>query len=158
MREFERPLRAYSLNVLGSLAGILLYTGAAALWLPPVSWFVPAALLSALLAADAAERRQLIAISVGLLLMLLPDDSATRRETWSSYQKLALVDGNHVVVNNVGYQTMDVQDNRTIDRISMPATGRTSRRSTTPPRPRSRRPTAGRSSRSRSARSLRSCC
>ena len=120
MREFERPLRAYSLNVLGSLAGILLYTGAAALWLPPVSWFVPAALLSALLAADAAERRQLIAISVGLLLMLLPDDSATRRETWSSYQKLALVDGNHVVVNNVGYQTMDVQDNRTIDRISMP--------------------------------------
>ena len=120
MREFTRPLHAYSLNVLGSLAGILLYTGATALWLPPVTWFVPAVLAAALLATDRSERRQLIAVSVGLLLVLLPDDGANRSETWSSYQKLVLLNGNHVLVNNIGYQTMDVQDGRTVDRISLP--------------------------------------
>ncbi len=120
MRESGRPLRAYSLNLAGSLAGILLYTAITALWMPPVCWFVPVALGAALLARDAGERRQLLAVSLGLLLMLLPDDSVARRETWSSYQKLSLVNGSHVVVNNTGYQTMDVQDNAVVDRISMP--------------------------------------
>lgn len=120
IRAMARPLVAYSWNVSGSLAGILLYTALTAAWLPPVAWFVPAILASAWLTVNPTERRSILAIAVGLLLMLLPDDSPARVETWSSYQKLTLVGGDHVIVNNAGYQTMEVQDNRAVDRTSLP--------------------------------------
>jgi SAM-dependent methyltransferase len=120
MAQIPRSLWAYSLNVAGSLAGILLYTALTAAWMPPVAWFVPAVLCCALFASDPFERRQILAISTALLLVFLPDDSPERRDIWSSYQKLTLVRGDHVVVNNTGYQTMDVQQNAVVDRISMP--------------------------------------
>jgi SAM-dependent methyltransferase len=120
MRGIERPLRAYSLNVAGSLAGILLYTAVTAAWLPPVAWFVPVALCGTLFVASRSERLRILAVSVGLLLMLLPDDLPLREDTWSSYQKLTLVNRNHVVVNNAGYQTMGVESGAVVDRVSMP--------------------------------------
>jgi spermidine synthase len=120
MREIQGPLRAYSLNVAGSLAGILLYTAATAAWLPPVVWFVPVALCCTLFVATSGERRRVLAVAVGLLLMLMPDDLPLREDTWSAYQKLTLVNRNHVVVNNAGYQTMDVESNAVVDRVSMP--------------------------------------
>jgi SAM-dependent methyltransferase len=115
-----RPLLAYSLNVAGSLVGILLYTAVTAAWLPPVAWFVPVALGCTLFVPDHRERRLILGIGVALLLVLLPDDTSQRYDTWSSYQKLTVVGGNHVVVNNTGYQTMTVEQNATVDRISMP--------------------------------------
>ncbi len=120
MRDAGPPLRAYSLNVAGSLLGILLYTALTAAWTPPVCWFVPTALGAAVLTQEPRERRYLLGVAVGLLLMLLPDDSPARQETWSSYQKLVLLNRNYVVVNNYGYQTMGPQLDTTVDRISLP--------------------------------------
>jgi spermidine synthase len=120
MTRLGRPLRAYSVNVAGSLAGILLYTAVTAAWLPPFCWFVPAALCGAALTTERRLAREILALSVGLLLVLLPDDGPARQDVWSSYQKLTLVNHNHVVVNNVGYQTMDAQLTSTLDRISLP--------------------------------------
>jgi spermidine synthase len=120
MRGIDRPLRAYSLNVAGSLAGILLYTAVTAAWMPPVAWFVPVALCCTLFVASRSERLRILAVAAGLLLMLLPDDLPAREDTWSSYQKLTLVNRSHVVVNNAGYQTMGVESNAVVDRVSMP--------------------------------------
>lgn len=107
MARVASPLRAYTVNVAASLAGILAYTGATALWLPPSSWFVPPVVACALLSAGGRTRRSLIGIALALLLVLAPDDGDGLVEYWSSYQKLALLRGDYVVVNNQGYQRME---------------------------------------------------
>src|SRR5207245_2485961 len=56
----RRPqLRAYALNLLGSLLGVVLLLVASALWTPPLVWFAP--LLALLLAFQAFDRRVLLA-------------------------------------------------------------------------------------------------
>lgn len=66
------PLHGYSINVAGSLAGILGYTLVTSISLPPLHWFVPVTFGSAAM----TDQRQL----------LLPVDGPNVRETWSSYQ------------------------------------------------------------------------
>lgn len=50
-------LRAYGLNLLGSLLGVLLLLGVSAIWSPPLIWFAP--VFVALLAFQAFDRRLL---------------------------------------------------------------------------------------------------
>jgi SAM-dependent methyltransferase len=103
LARFEDPLVGYSLNVAGSLAGILAYTLATTAWLPPLCWFVPAA-LGCLAVAPAPSRRAVLGLTVPLTLALLPTDSALYFEIWSSYQKLGVGGRRFVNVNNTGYQ------------------------------------------------------
>ncbi|MBI4717720.1 MAG: methyltransferase domain-containing protein [Planctomycetes bacterium] len=50
------PLRAYTVNILGSLGGVLLFTAVSYLWLPPAVWFGLAAIMGlALLRHSAAN-------------------------------------------------------------------------------------------------------
>jgi spermine/spermidine synthase len=62
----RRPqLRAYALNLLGSLLGVVLLLLASALWTPPLVWFAP--LLALLLAFQAFDRRVLLAGALAAL-------------------------------------------------------------------------------------------
>ena len=105
----DRPIRAYSINVAGSLVGILGYTLVAAIELPPVCWFGGAALLFLFLDEDRAYRRESIFVILAVILTLLPSDTPRERTIWSPYQKLTVVDGRSVIVNNIGYQAMRAQ-------------------------------------------------
>jgi SAM-dependent methyltransferase len=116
--ESGEPLRAYSWNVAGSLAGILSFTAMNAIAMPPVVWFVGSAVGCLALIG---ERRAVLAIATALLIAHLPDDTATDHTYWSGYQKLQLVD-NGIYVNNIGYQAMSSQSGPTdpVDRFNFP--------------------------------------
>ena len=60
------PLRAYALNLLGSLAGVGALLLASALWTPPLVWFAP--LFALLLAFQAFHRRVVLTGAVAALL------------------------------------------------------------------------------------------
>lgn len=124
LNESEKPLRAYSINILGSLAGILLFTLLSLLSSPPPIWF--AILFVFVIVALFAERERklllpsavLMGITMALLLWRgdLVRRGDGREEVWSPYQKLEIVpldiqDGSTTVrvgyvinVNNVPYQ------------------------------------------------------
>lgn len=105
----ERPLRAYSINVAGSLVGILGYTLMAAIQLPPLCWFVVAALLFVYLDEDRAYTKESLAVVLALTITLLPNNSPEETVTWSPYQKLAVMANGSIVVNNIGYQKIEFE-------------------------------------------------
>jgi len=102
------PVRAYSVNLVGSMVGIWAFAALAFLRLPPECWFGlvflvllffrPTLTRSFLLAWA------LVAVSLGLFRLARGKDS---RVFWSPYQKLQVVDGGDrnytVMVNNTGY-------------------------------------------------------
>jgi hypothetical protein len=55
----REQLRAYALNLVGSLAGVVLLLAASALWTPPLVWFAP--LFALVLAFQAFDRRLILA-------------------------------------------------------------------------------------------------
>lgn len=105
----DRPIRAYSINVAGSLTGILVYTLATSMELPPACWFVPVSLLFLYFPSVLPVRKEILAVTAALALTLLPNDTPKETTYWSPYQKLTVVDGNQVVVNNVNYQIIREQ-------------------------------------------------
>ena len=117
----DRPIRAYSINVAGSLVGILGYTLMAAIDLPPICWFVAAALLFVYLDEERGFRIESLAIVLALALVLLPNNSPNETVTWSPYQKLALLADGTIAVNNTGYQKIQVQPSTLRDK-SFPIT------------------------------------
>lgn len=117
MDDHPHTIWAYSVNVAGSLVGIWLFAGLSALYLPPLAWFVAAALLALPLVWVESRR----AMNVAWLAAVLVGAWIAGREpnaiesAWSPYQKLALsVQGQNrewpgeqlIAVNNTGYQAM----------------------------------------------------
>jgi spermidine synthase len=112
--EAANPVTAYSVNLLGSLAGIWGFALLSFFWLPPAFWFVTA--FVALLLLTPKSRPALALASVVLLagaaalLTLTADDGAGMRTYWSPYQKLIVQPVGEseyqVHVNNVGYMSM----------------------------------------------------
>ncbi len=85
------PLRGYIINILGSLAGILLYTLISFLDWPPAAWFALAGLAAAyfFLPAGGNTRRALaiaLAALPALLTWLVPTGAA--RTLWSPYYRI----------------------------------------------------------------------
>jgi spermidine synthase len=86
-----RGPRAYTINVAGSLVGILLYTLMCFLYQPPAIWFLVAAMLFGVVFL---QQRKAVLIFLGTCLLvaaaltLWVDNTA--RVYWSPYQKLAL--------------------------------------------------------------------
>ncbi len=133
-----RPIRAYSVNVAGSLVGIWLFVACSALSLPPVAWFVafavPAVFFLGSGGKSALVDAALLAGVVGLGA-LAGIEPGWRETHWSPYQKLCVnaredtlepsiwlrlgnrlphwehSSGSHIIaVNNVGYQsTVDLR-------------------------------------------------
>ena len=102
------PVRAYSVNLLGSLAGIWVFAGMAFLSLPPEIWFCVA---FSLLIFIPPRSRMVSLAGVALLVASIFAMSAARNPAvqtyWSPYQKLelqSLGDQEYTVqVNNTGY-------------------------------------------------------
>ncbi len=107
-----RPIVAYSIDIGGSLAGILVFTLYSATGVGPLVWFGLAAGLVALLSLRHSVLNAL-AMGAGVLL-LLAASAPTHYAEWSPYQRIevwpmrssTVARGYHVVANGVGHQTM----------------------------------------------------
>lgn len=120
----RNAVSAYSVNLLGSVAGIWIFAGMAFLWLPPESWFGLAFVLLLLIPRRSVRLATAGAlILVGSLVLLRysgtrkptywsPSQKLARSDTrkptyWSPYQKLDVTDiGDHqywIGVNNTGF-------------------------------------------------------
>jgi len=108
------PVTAYSVNLLGSLAGIWGFTLASFFWLPPASWFAAAFLALLLLVPRPRPALVLAAAMLLAAALVLPhfagEEGTGLRTYWSPYQKLIVQPVGeseyHVHVNNVGYMSM----------------------------------------------------
>jgi len=86
-----RGILAYSVNIVGSLGGILLFTLLCQYWQPPAVWFVVAGVLLALLVGKVARLRWATLAAFGLCLVLfLLQPRGIGRQYWSPYQYLEL--------------------------------------------------------------------
>jgi spermidine synthase len=117
MGDHPSTIWAYSVNVSGSLLGILLFVLLSSLALPPVVWIGVAAALLAVLAWNLAERRAAnLAVIAGTVLVAAIGGLSLggAREIWSPYQKLTYIPGHSkdseemqlILVNNIGYQAL----------------------------------------------------
>ncbi len=103
-----RPLRAYRLDIGGSIAGIVVFSVLSFLDAPPVFWGVVAAGgLVLLLGGRSARWWQWTAAAV--VVVLLGIESAAPHEAWSPYYKLSSVAAGkdsalYVSANNIPYQ------------------------------------------------------
>lgn len=134
MENHSNVIRAYSINVIGSLAGIWLFVGLSSLWLPPVAWVLVAAVLATWFLAHGANRKQELALLAAMLgVTLLGSYSERTAEiAWSPYQKLQMQDQRQeesrwagqylILVNNAGYQgIIDLDTERAADNPRIPA-------------------------------------
>src|SRR5712692_1219933 len=110
-----RPLTAYSLNLLGSLAGILAFMATSRLMLPPAFWL--GAVLVGFAVLQAQRREQLLVAALIIPLVLLLHDAEERDGyiVWTPYQQIQYsrhyarngdFAGGMVWVNHAGYQSM----------------------------------------------------
>jgi hypothetical protein len=102
-----RPLSAYRLDILGSIAGIALFSILSFLDQPPVTWGAIACVGLFIVLLPRVRIWQVVAL--GAVIILLTWQSLTPREMWSPYNKLTLHErhGNSVLfisANNIPYQ------------------------------------------------------
>lgn len=99
------PIVAYSIDIAGSLAGIVLFTVHSFMGAPPLAWFIVILLLTLLLSVRySVVMVLLVGVGlVGVLVMNMPD----HYERWSPYQKIEVVKkDDHFVLkaNGLGHQ------------------------------------------------------
>jgi spermidine synthase len=115
LEQAPRGIRGYTVNIVGSLVGILLYTGLCFLNQPPAIWFaVAGALMVWLVWGSPASRWTMIVVFAACVAMTVPTTGGDYRVYWSPYQKLILhplrVDGEtvsyEIYTNDSWYQQM----------------------------------------------------
>jgi len=102
-----RPLRAYRLDILGSLAGIAAFTGLSFVNQPPGTWGCIAGAGLLVLLAPRIRWWQVLAVAGVATLLLL--ESVVPAQRWSPYNKLSYHVGGakpalYVSANNIPYQ------------------------------------------------------
>ena len=108
------PLRAYSLDILGSMTGIALFTLVSALGSPPHVWFIVLALvISALGLTNGLSRAS--AVTAGSLcgVVIVAAASLPAGQAWSPYYRIDVRDVGElraVDVNGIPHQTMLATD------------------------------------------------
>jgi len=102
LEESSDGIKAYSVNIVGSLVGVLLYTGLCLFYQPPATWFAVAGLLIVMAFSTRAIRMAAVATTVICVVMVsLPESGLSvhelfidkmgiseERTEWSPYQKL----------------------------------------------------------------------
>ena len=103
-----RPLQAYRLDILGSLAGIAAFSLLAVLGAPPVAWGLVAGVVLLLLSLPAI--RPVAVVGVALLVALLGLESVAGHTLWSPYYKVTYAETAHggveVNVNGIPHQAI----------------------------------------------------
>ena len=116
------PLRAYAVDIVGSLTGIAGFGLASVLGLEPIAWFTIVAVLLALLALGRGITAWSAVPAVAMLAVLvIVGVEATRPDLWSPYYRISAGDESsrhvsartgsterpvHLGVNGIGFQTM----------------------------------------------------
>jgi spermidine synthase len=119
MEHHPNTIVAYSINIAGSLAGVVLFVLLSAVSAPPWVWLAISASLLVLYVGPRGDARRTADLTLVCMLLvagLLVDRGTKAIETvWSPYQKLELMNvqydqcasrGKCILVNNVGYQGM----------------------------------------------------
>jgi hypothetical protein len=114
MGECERPIAAYTANILGSLLGVAAFTAATIALFSPRWWLIVAGVGLALLTPLAIDTRPARAAAFGLAVALpLFAWGEPTPTVWSPYQKLSVQPipggqgcGEVISVNGVDYQAM----------------------------------------------------
>lgn len=135
MDRHPHVIKAYTINVAGSLVGIWLFVAMSSLWVPPAIWISATAVLAAFFLSKGKSRK----LELGLLVAFvcfgwLGDrwDAADRQVVWSPYQKLVLStdipedtpwSGQYLItVNNANYQgIIDLEPSRAAANPRIPA-------------------------------------
>ncbi|MDP9225818.1 MAG: spermidine synthase [Actinomycetota bacterium] len=103
------PLDAYRLDIMGSIAGIVVFSAMSFLRLPPVAWGIVAAAVFLVLLGRAM--RPLAITALILLVVLLGAESLQPLTSWSPYYKISLQRGPHnsydVAVNGIPHQSIE---------------------------------------------------
>ncbi|HCU93840.1 MAG TPA: spermidine synthase [Actinobacteria bacterium] len=103
-----RPLPAYRLDILGSIAGIAVFSALSFMDMPPAGWGVVAGAGLVVLLLPRVRWWQLIAIAGVVTLLIL--ESVVPNQRWSPYNKLSIVEHSRgcrvitVSANNIPYQ------------------------------------------------------
>ena len=93
MFKYFTPLKAYTLDITGSLAGIILFSWQSYLWSTPVTWVVTSSfliILFHLFGRSAVDRKQTFLVCVGgfCVLVFLWFVQSPYKTIWSFYQKI----------------------------------------------------------------------
>jgi SAM-dependent methyltransferase len=111
-RTFGRftPLEAYRLDILGSIAGIIVFSWLSFLHAPPVAWGVVVALVFIVLYGRAGTLIQ--GLAIGAMVALLAWESLAPQDSWSPYYKVTVRPGiasqvYDVSVNGVPHQAIE---------------------------------------------------
>jgi hypothetical protein len=83
------PLKAYAVDITGSMTGIALFTFLSAIQTPPIVWFTVVVVLAAAMgiAQGLARRSLLSAVCLGGVLLVVAS-SASPTQTWSPYYRI----------------------------------------------------------------------
>jgi hypothetical protein len=115
-RTFRRfpPLDAYRLDILGSIAGIVAFSGLSFLGAPPLAWGVVVAAAMILLVDRRSRIWQLPVLAI--MLVLLGLESIVPTDSWSPYYKIRLISQPSgavtLLVNGIPHQTMEAAARR----------------------------------------------
>jgi hypothetical protein len=103
-----KPLSAYRLDIIGSIAGIVVFSGLSFLDLPPAGWGIIAGCGLVVLLLPRVRWWQIGAVAVIITLLVL--ESVLPQQRWSPYNKLSYIQTGgqypalNVSANNIPYQ------------------------------------------------------
>ena len=128
LRRIPDRIQAYSIDICGSMVGILLFTGVSWLQLSPFWWFLPPSMVLAyLLAPKPAHGWALVKWSLNLLLLItIPfmAEGVNQSTYWSPYYRINYVgDPSYfIIVNLLGHQQMIPRgsENRSVHPYALP--------------------------------------
>jgi SAM-dependent methyltransferase len=108
------PLRAYSLDILGSMTGVALFTVLSAAGTPPLVWFLVLALIVSVLGlANGLSRVSMITAGSLVGVVLLVAASTAPNQTWSPYYRIDEYNSGGIKaidVNGIPHQAMHATD------------------------------------------------
>ncbi|MFO1540214.1 MAG: spermidine synthase [Chloroflexota bacterium] len=109
------PLKAYGIDIVGSLLGIAGFTVLSAAGTPPIVWFSVVAVLLALLVLGARVRLPVLAGAAGMAgVIAIVAFTATPTDTWSPYYRIGynvdILGRQNLKVNGIPHQTLHPVD------------------------------------------------
>jgi hypothetical protein len=104
------PLKAYSIDILGSMTGVALFTVLSATGTPPIVWFGIVAGLAGLMGLSTGlGRRSIVTIATMTSALVLVFTSAPPNQTWSPYYRIDTYSESGITaldVNGIPHQAM----------------------------------------------------